>query len=196
MLSPAAMRLTTLIAATATLTVATAGAARTARADHLTVGAALGETETTSDANSGNSASGTFGLFGRLKVAPRISIQLDINKADSPASSSGVTIRQATALAVVDLTGGRLVPILLGGVGLDWSSTPDGDALYHHIELGAGLEYRFFAGLSIGIDGRIGTRSLDAGGSSEVEYAPQYVPNGGLAEGQYRSVRLTAAFGF
>ena len=186
------MRLSTLIAATTTLTAAAAG---TARADHLTVGAALGETETTSDANSGNSASGTFGLYGRMRVAPRISVQLDLNKVDAPVDGAGIAIRQTTALAIIDLTGGRLVPFLLGGVGLDWTSTPAGDALYHHFELGAGLEYRFAGGFTLGIDGRLATRSLDTGPAPE-DYQPRFAPTGGLAEGEYRSVRFTAGFGF
>jgi hypothetical protein len=192
MLCPAAMRLPTLTAAILTFV---AAAAAPARADHITVGAAIGTAQTTADADAGNGGSGTLGLYGRMRVAPRVSLQLDINEMD-PAVSGAAAIRQATALAIVDLTGGRLVPILLGGVGLDWTSEQDGDALFHHFELGAGLEYRFLGGFALGIDGRIGTRSLDTGTQLSAEYAPQYIPPGGLAEGQYRTLRLTAAFGF
>ena len=117
-----------------------------------------------------------------------------------------------TASLVVDLsTRGRLVPILIAGFGLDSAtSTYGGEAAAHRLEGGVGLEYRAANGLTIGADLRIGERTLDDDavsspayddGISYCEYSgecvdPIYEATPTLAEGEYRSARVTVGVRF
>jgi hypothetical protein len=72
----------------------------------------------------------------------------------------------------------------------------------HHFEGGLGLEYRAQGGLVIGLDVRLGGRSLE---NSDVviaspDQSPPIIDDGrfvyGVAEGEYRAARLTAGVRF
>ena len=133
--------------------------------------------------------------------------------AGSPTDDTGVDVRKATALLVVDLGAhGRLVPTLLAGIGMDRAeSTYGGTSEARHIEGGFGLEYRAAGGLTIGADVRMGGRTLHEPG-----YETQPVYDGGpgyrdcldacgtgltyapstLREGEYRTARITVGVRF
>ncbi len=138
----------------------------------------------------------TLQVFGKVGVTSRVSGQLEVQKIDS--SQSDVVTRSGTALIVVELgKSGRLVPLMLAGLGIDRAENPYGESQEgSHIEGGFGLEYRVDGGLVISADIRLGGRSvdnsdvviLDAG--TMALYAPL------LIEGEYRSVRLGVGLQF
>jgi opacity protein-like surface antigen len=175
-----------------------------AHAGRITVGAAYGLTQSQADAQTDSSAdpNHAIGLFARVGLLPQLSLQLDVTRIDTDASDTD--IRTGTVLAVIDLTHaiahGRLVPIVLGGAGLDRVSTDYENSSYHHFEAGAGLEYRAGNGLVLGADARVGTRSQDSSSYTAEPIAvgsnvALYVPSS-LSEGQYRAVRLTVGLRF
>ncbi len=126
----------------------------------VTAGVSLGLTEAQADANSGNGSNETLGIFGRLNLTARVAGQLELQRIESDAT--GIDIRTGTALIVVDLgSGGRLMPIMLAGIGFDAASDQYGDSTSgYHLEGGFGLEYRADGGLTFGGDARMGGRSL------------------------------------
>jgi hypothetical protein len=158
----------------------------------LTLGAGLGRTQ--SKANADGEASGTWQLFGRLGLTPRLAVQLEVQKIADPS----VDVRSGTALLVVELgRWGKLVPLLVAGAGIDRASSGYYyEANATHKEGGFGLEYRAEGGLTIGADLRLGGRSV-----YEKDHTVPAETNGlwapyMLTEGEYRSARVTAAIRF
>jgi hypothetical protein len=173
--------------------VALACLSSTATARPITAGASLGRIQ--SKANAEGEASDTFQLFGRVGLTSRLSAQLELQKIEDP----DLDVRSGTALLVVELgTHKRWMPLLVAGMGIDHASNDWYEADGNHIEGGFGLEYRADGGLTIGVDLRLGGRSVD----QQDEYYPAvegdialYAPYG-LVEGEYRSARLYAAIRF
>ncbi len=180
-----------------------------AAAGPITVGASLGLSESKVDADNGAEATQTLGLWGRLAFTPRVAGQLEILRYKSESGCAQCTfgtttdIRTATASLVVDLSqGGKLVPTLIAGIGLDrndGSFTQTG----RHIEGGLGVEYRGEGGVTIGADARLGSRTLDDTGDviqvddapPDVRVLPAFQPTE-LQAGEYRSVRITLGVRF
>jgi len=162
-------------------------AAAPAAANPLELGASLGVNE---DATY-QASSRALGVFVRAGLGPMISAQLELAKLDN--DQMGTTVRTGSGLLVVDLGHAGLVPLVLGGVGVDTTSDVDADRTYAHVELGAGLEYRAAGGLRIGADIRIGTRKLveDRSTGLLTTYEPLT-----LSPGDYRSARVTVGVAF
>ncbi|HUS33128.1 MAG TPA: outer membrane beta-barrel protein [Kofleriaceae bacterium] len=168
-----------------------------AEARPFTAGVGVGRSQAKADAE--GDASDTLQLFGRFSFTKRLSAQLEIQKLQLPYGD--VTVRSGTLLLVVDLgQRGHLVPILMAGFG-GASATDDYgyETSASHTEGGAGLEYRADGGLTIGVDLRIGGRSLD---DDDVKIQPATTdviaiyPYNSLQAGEYRSARLYAAVRF
>jgi hypothetical protein len=179
--------------AAAAASIALACFAQVATARPITAGASLGRIQ--SKANADGEASDTYQLFGRIGFTPRLSAQLELQKIEDPS----LDVRTGTALLVVELSSNpRWVPLLLAGIGLDRASNDYYEASGNHIEGGFALEYRAEGGFTIGVDARLGGRSVDQD-DQVVPLAEEdvlfYVPYG-LVEGEYRSARLYAAIRF
>ncbi len=171
-----------------------------AAAGPLTAGVNLGISQSEADGSAGVDPTQTFGLFGRLAFNQRLAGQLEISKFQADEYSSAV--RSATASLVVDLTtSGRLVPTIVAGIGMDWADGSDASAIHygaateaHHIEGGLGLEYRAANGLTLGIDLRMGGRSLhqseDIAYPADVRGGVAYIVPSALQEGEYRSGQI------
>ncbi|MBX3158198.1 MAG: hypothetical protein KF773_19680 [Deltaproteobacteria bacterium] len=165
----------------------------------ITAGFSLGMAQSRVDA--AGDANNTIGLWGRLQFTPRVSGQLELMRIS--ADDGNANLRTGTLLFVIDLAKqGRLMPVLLAGLGLDHSSDPYGlDTTGHHIEGGLGLEYRANGGLTFGIDARLGGRTIDSQPKGILEMPPQpgtptfFVPSH-LSEGEYRQVRATLGVRF
>jgi hypothetical protein len=163
-----------------------------AAARPITAGVGIGRIQS----EQAGEAQDTLQIFGRLGLTPRVSGQVELQKIEL--ASEGAVARTGTALLVVDLgSGGRLMPTMFGGLGLDRSSSPYGSARGTHLEGGFGLEYRADGGFTIGADLRLGGRSIEeeviaypAYADSALYYAPQ------LPEGEYRSARVFAGIRF
>lgn len=171
-----------------------------AAANPITAGISLGVTQSKEDGASGRDANNTVGLYGRIGFTKRLAAQLEVMKIKTE-DGSGANLRSGTMLLVLDLaSGGRLVPTISAGVGIDTASYDYGGSTdAKHIEGGFGLEYRAEAGLTIGIDLRMGGRSIDEedklvplAGEGRVAY---YAPSN-LREGEYRSGRITLGVRF
>jgi hypothetical protein len=168
-----------------------------AHAGRLVVGASLGLAQSKVDAQA--DANHTLGVFGRLGLTSRLAGQLELARVEG--ADPGANLRTATAALVLDLGGGAIVPILVVGAGIDNDGATYSDRTYHHVELGGGVEYRVEGGLRIGLDVRIGDRTLDSqpmyatpvAGGGAVYALP--APNA-LSEGEYRSARLTIGVAF
>lgn len=158
----------------------------------------------------------SLGLFGRVGLTRRLSAQLEVMKIDTDEQTwTPTTIRTGTLalrLDLVDPMKSRLVPTVSFGAGLDRASTEYDTTGGHHYEGGFGLEYRAEGGFAIGIDLRFGGRSVEqevayaddlplpedgtpppetTGGAKPLVYDP-----GGLREGEYRAIRVTAGIAF
>lgn len=147
----------------------------------------------------------TLGLFGRVDVAPRVAAQLELMKLDTDdATWTPTTIRVGTAslrLALVDPRKTRFVPTISFGAGLDRASTEYDTTEGHHFEGGVGLEYRAEGGFAIGLDLRFGGRSVENEAvavpvAEDTGVRPLLYDGGGLREGEYRALRLTAGIAF
>ncbi len=158
-----------------------------AAANPFEIGASLGVSED----QSYQATSHSLGVFARAGLAPMLSAQLELAKLDNDAM--GTTVHTGTGLLILDLGSGTLAPIAFAGVGLDSTSDSNADRRFAHVELGAGLEYRALAGLTVGADIRIGTRKLidDQESGIETYYEPLT-----LSEGQYRSAHITVGARF
>lgn len=186
--------------AAALLALALAPALAAARPVTLGVSAGMHHDEVDPD-DEGNR---TLGLFGRVGLTRRVGAQLEVLKIETDEQYfEPTTIRTATVLLVADLArNGRLVPTIKIGAGLDRASTEWNTEKGHHYEGGIGLEYRADGGFTLGVDLRLGGRSvddpkdvaLDDGTSPPI--APHSWDGGGLREGEYRSVRVTLGVTF
>ena len=147
----------------------------------------------------------TLGLYGRVGLARRLSAQLEVMKIDTDeATYTPTTIRTATAslrLDLVDQAKSRFIPTVSFGMGIDRASTDYDTTEGHHFEGGLGIEYRAQGGLVVGLDFRLGGRSVEdeavaypTGGIEGV--APLVYDGGGLREGEYRAIRLSAGIAF
>lgn len=162
----------------------------TTAARPVTLGAQIGSIQSAIDADA--DANRAVGLFGRIELAPRISGQLELSKISSDGTT---TLRTGSALIVVDLTRGALVPMLFGGIGID-RSNGDESITGAHAEGGLGLEYRASGGLTIGADLRIGAREMPQPVSYlAVEDAARTAPSQ-LSSGEYRAARVTLGIRF
>ena len=162
----------------------------------LTAGVNLGLSQTELDGEQGIDPSRTVGLFGRLAFNKRVAGQLEVARIAAGDESNPINIRSATASLVVDLGGrGRLVPTLVAGIGYDWASSEYGYSTEaHHIEGGLGLEYRADGGLTVGVDVRLGGRTLREQDAiaypDDVRGGVAYILPSQLQEGEYRSAQL------
>lgn len=168
-----------------------------AAAGPLTAGVNLGLSQSEVDGQQGLDPSRTFGLFGRYSFNTRLAGQLEVARLSTDDTYGDATsIRSATASLVVDLgSKGRLVPTLIAGFGMDWASSEYGSSSEaHHFEGGLGLEYRAEGGLTLGLDVRLGGRSLHEGEDiaypTDVRGGVAYILPSQLQEGEYRSVQL------
>jgi hypothetical protein len=165
-----------------------------ASARPITAGASLGRIQ--SKANAEGDASDTYQLFGRVGLTSRLGAQLELQKIEDPS----LDVRSATGLLVVELASNpRWVPLLVAGMGIDRASNDWYEGSGTHIEGGLGLEYRAEGGFTVGLDLRLGGRSVD----NETEVYPAvegdvafFAPYNSLVEGEYRSGRLYAAVRF
>jgi len=166
----------------------------TAAAGPLTAGVNLGLSQSELDGQAGIDPSRTIGLFGRLAFNKRLAGQLEVARLETEDDST--SIRTATASLVVDLgSKGRLVPTLVAGIGMDWADSTYGSTNEaHHIEGGLGLEYRAEGGLTLGIDVRLGGRTLhqqeDIAYPTDVRGGVAYIVPSQLQEGEYRTAQL------
>jgi len=176
-----------------------------AHANPLTFGAALGLTQSDTDADAGLDATQTLGLWGRLGLSSRVSGQLEVTRfkaesgCDTCTFGTKTSIRTGTALLVVDLTDHQTwVPTMSAGIGLD---RDDGSfpTTGHHIEGGFGLEYRGEGGVTLGADLRLGGRSIDpqdvlvgTAGTGIIEFVPART----LQAGGYKSLRVVLGVRF
>jgi hypothetical protein len=162
-----------------------------ARPAQLGISAGVIDDEVDSDEESNR----TLGLFGRVGLTKRLAGQLEVMKiATDDATYTPTTIRVATVLLVVDLVdSGRWVPTLKVGAGIDRASTDYDTTEGTHYEGGFGLEYRADDGFTIGLDLRMGGRSVEEEPDYALEgrIAPLIYDGGGLREGEYRAARLT-----
>lgn len=171
----------------------------------VTVGASAGLFQNKEDAEAGFDSTETLGLWGRVGLSKRLSAQLEIARhqsqqgCDTCTFGTATDIRVFSGLIVIDLTdGGRLVPTMLAGIGIDRDdgSIPTSGT---HIEGGFGLEYRADGGLTIGADARLGGRSIDDDDATiQVDAANsiRFVGPTVMREGEYRAIRLTLGVRF
>lgn len=167
-----------------------------ADAGPLTAGVNLGLSQSELDGEQGIDPGRTIGLFGRLAFTPRLAGQLEVASLQTDDDYGETSIRSATMSLVVDLgSKGHFVPTLVAGIGMDWASDSYGGASEaHHIEGGLGLEYRADGGLTLGLDVRLGGRSLhqedDITYPADVRGGVAYVLPSQLQEGEYRSAQF------
>jgi len=161
-----------------------------AAANPITVGASLGMTQNEVNANADPDQA--LSLYGRVELARRVSAQLELGRIDG--ADQTLQTRTASALGVLDLGGGPLVPIVLAGAGLEDGSGGGGSVSAHHLEAGIGLEYRSRDGLVLGADLRLGDRTIDS--DTRPMVLTTWSPPPTLAEGQYRSARVTLGIRF
>jgi len=170
-----------------------------ATARPITAGISAGATQSKVDAD--QDANRTLGLYGRIGLTKRIAAQLELSKLqlDDATNYDGTTIRKMTALIAVDLLDrGALMPVLFAGMGIDRASNDWSETTGDHIEGGLGLEYRAEGGLTLGLDVRLGGRSIDQAYETlpvEGDVALHAAPSQ-LREGEYRTARLTLGIRF
>lgn len=166
----------------------------------ITAGVSAGVLHDEADAD--GEGNRTLGLFGRIGFAKRFSGQLEVMKVDTDdATYTATSIRIATAslrLDLVDPAKSRLVPTVSFGAGIDRASTDYDTTEGRHFEGGFGLEYRADGGLTIGVDLRLGGRSVEDKyyAVPAAEGGPLFYDGGGLREGEYRALRATAGIAF
>lgn len=168
----------------------------------VTAGVSAGLFQNKEDAAAGIDSTETLGLYGRVGLSKRLSAQLEITRHESQEGCATCTVGTATdirvfsGLIVVDLKdGGRWMPTLMAGMGLD---RDDGSipTKGHHIEGGVGLEYRADGDLTIGIDGRLGGRSIgDDDAVIQTDAIAIFGPTV-MRDGEYRTIRLTLGIRF
>lgn len=171
-----------------------------------TVGVSLGRVHP-HDASDGDSTS-SVGLWGRLRLTPRLSGQLELGRIETERDCGGcddpftTSFRTGTALLVVDLAErARWMPVLYVGAGLDRAGEDDLTTEGHHVEGGFGVEYRSDGGFVFGADARMGGRSIDhepdvifAGEDGAIAIDP-FAPSA-LRPGEYRALRVTLGLRF
>ncbi len=172
----------------------------TAHAGPLMVGVHAGSLQSGSDASAGYQPQSELGAFGRYTVTPRLAAQLGIAQA-SLRQFDGLSHVAFTGHAILDLmTSSKLVPTVLVGFGVESVSGANYAADARRSELGLGLEYRARNGFVVGLDARMGHRSVDGDQMHVFEGpgtdAPELHPPAHLANGNYRSARLVVGLRF
>ncbi len=171
-----------------------ASLATTAGASPFTVGVAGGWVQSASDASS--SPNNDWQLWARLHVWRGLSTQLEWHKLDN---DNAVAMGTVNAIAILDLMHGQWVPFVLAGVGVDYGDNTSDPGNGFDVATGIGFEYRSPGGVVVGIDARIGTRSVS---QPETAFpgcnfcALQSPPDTALANGEYRAVRLAVGLHF
>ena len=169
-----------------------------ASAGPVSIGVGAGLTEARTQSQAGAGANDTYSLYGRLALAPRLGVQLELQRADT--AQQNVSARSGSALFVLDLGMGNVVPVLLAGGGIDRAGPDTATTEGHHLEAGLGLEIRTQSGLVLGIDGRIGQLDIDSQPPPIVALfcGPNGCPSSAptLQAGDYRSIRVTAGMRF
>ena len=168
----------------------------------ITAGVSAGVLHDEADAD--GEGNRTLGLFGRVGFAKRFSGQLEVMKLDTDdATYTATNIRIFTAslrLDLVDPAKSRFVPTISFGMGIDRASTDYDTTEGNHYEGGIGVEYRAEGGFTIGLDLRLGGRSVEqkyydvATGGGDTR--PLIYDGGGLREGEYRALRASAGIAF
>lgn len=170
-----------------------------AAARPITAGVSVGSAHSKADAD--RDANTSLGLFGRIALTRRLAGQLEVSKLqlDDETNYDHATIRKLTALVVFDLLDhGAFVPVLFAGLGVDRETSDWSERSGDHIEGGVGLEYRARGGLTLGVDLRLGSRSIE----DRYEALPVegdialLAPPAHLSEGEYRTLRLTLGVRF
>jgi hypothetical protein len=176
-------------AALAVLT--TSSMASTAAAGGIEIGAGVGLTQSSADAQGGASSQQVDTLFGRLGILGPFALQAELGHTEVASGN----IRSVSADAVLQF-GDHWRPFLLAGVGGDTSSASS--QTVPHFEGGIGLEYRTSFGLTLGVDLRDGTHSVNqeraltpTGGVAGAKFVPAQI-----ADGDYRTIRATVGISF
>jgi hypothetical protein len=172
-----------------------------AAANPVTIGAGVGVTQSDDSNTNGNDPNQTLGIFGRFGFAKQVAAQLEVEKVETDSDTS---IRRLTATVVIDLiANSHWVPILYAGAGIDRANGEFESADAHHFEGGVGIEFRADGGFTIGLDIRLGGRSIDNRTSKAIPFddaagdiRPLFAPAPNLDEGEYRSARLSLGIQF
>ena len=171
-----------------------------AHANPITAGLSVGSHHDKVDSDGEGNRS--LGIYGRVGLSARLAGQLEIQKIETDDQTfTPTTIRTATIglrFDLVDPARSRLVPTLAFGVGLDRATTDFDTQHGTHLEGGLGLEYRAEGGFNVGLDLRLGGRTVDGDEVVIQEDAPAafVFDPGGLREGEYRALRVTAGVTF
>jgi hypothetical protein len=168
----------------------------------LEFGAGVGLTQDANAATAGQGTTQAVDLYARMHVIGPFAAQVELGTVDTNGQQ---TVRTGSVLGVAELMHGRVVPLLLAGFGIDQvgSGMMSSDQYtYSHVELGLGLQIRISGGLTLGVDVRQGTRSvqsqpaptpvLDNGGGFGTDLRMQEP----IADGDYRTVRATLGVRF
>ena len=146
------------------------------------LGLQLGELQLQSESSGGDLES----VFARAGVTYRLALGAELARIKSAGFDDDLRALTITAhLDILDTA--RWMPIVLAGAGFDWGDAgQDG----HHVEVGAGLEYRGDSGLVLGADLRVGDRAVPG----PAELLP--IDALELRGGDYASGRLYAGIHF
>jgi hypothetical protein len=155
-----------------------------AHAGRFALGVSLGSTQAEVDADAGLDASSTAGLWLRAGIGKRFSADLEYGKISTEnAATRARALNLVGRLAVADLRGGTIHPMVLLALGAD--STADGYD-FHHAEFGAAIELDLAKDFLVGADFRFGDRTLDSQPVTFDAARLPYTP----AEGSYRAGRI------
>ncbi len=162
-----------------------------ATASPFSAGVSIGRAQSADDSDN-TDPNTTWGLWGRMRVAGLFSTQLELYKYDNV---DGAAMGSLHGVAIVDLRRhGHLIPIALAGVGYEWTN---GQQSGFDVAAGVGLEYRTDGGFIVGLDARLGTRSVSSPdeplGCNECLYAAAPTD---FRNGEYRAVRLAVGMHF
>lgn len=172
----------------------------------ITAGVSIGSHHDKVDSDGEGNRS--LGLFGRVGLTSRLAGQLEVMKIETDDQTwTPTTVRTGTfslRFDLVDATKSRFVPTVSLGAGIDRGDTEWDTTKGTHVEGGFGLEYRAAGGFNVGIDLRLGNRAVDREVAIAVDDTPPpsdqprplvYDP-GGLRDGEYRALRVTAGIAF
>jgi hypothetical protein len=197
--------------------VLTAGPTSPAHAERFSIGASVGS----SKGEGGTDPMSTRGVFARLEVSRRLSIEAGVgaiqvaHSSNEPVTGSICTpercddgstypsfsadrAKTASAALRLDLTErGTVVPHVLIGAGVESWKSDYTEWVYSRREVGAGLDVQITGGLRIGGDIRIGSREL--AGQRQLDdlviqvYIPPPLPEEPTS---YVATRVTLSAGF
>ncbi|MBL8621648.1 MAG: hypothetical protein JNK64_10100 [Myxococcales bacterium] len=158
-----------------------------AHAGRFTLGVSLGSTQSEADASADYDASSTAGLWLRAGIGKRFSADLEYGKISTDSDATRArALNLVGRLAVADLRGGTIHPMVLLALGTDSTAT---DLDFHHAEFGAAIELDVAKDFVVGADFRFGDRTLDAQPIAVDDPRAARLPYS-LAEGSYRAGRV------